>query len=100
MKTQKLVAGDRVALTAKFLKNTGQFTGPAGQRRGTFVKYESGALDTFARVRWDDFESVAARFAELYGDDFVADAREHGSVVLAANICKVGAAKFACNDIG
>lgn len=90
-----LQPGDRIAYAAKFLKNTGQFTGGAGQRRGTFVSYQ----DEHARVRWDDFEVNATRYAEQYGDDYVDDARKHGQLVHAANIAKVGSARFALNDL-
>ena len=90
-----LQSGDRVALTAKFLKNTGQFTGSSGQRRGTFINYEL----PMARVKWDDFEANAVYYVEQYGDDYVQECRANGSRVHAANICKVGSAKFACNDL-
>ena len=89
-------AGDRIAYTAKFLKNTGQFTGPSGQRRGEFLKYWE--MDSrFARVRWDDFDQGAA--AKQYGDDYALDATEHGQIVMACNIAKVGSARFALNDL-
>ncbi|WP_316207447.1 hypothetical protein [Bradyrhizobium sp. SZCCHNR3118] len=87
-----LQPGDRVAYAAAFLKNTGQHTGDAPQRRGTFVK----AWDSnFVRVKWDDFEQNAARLTELWGADYVADAREHGQLVHVKNIAKVGSPAFA-----
>ena len=95
-KPNTLTSGDRVAYAAKFLKNTGQFTGPGGQRRGTFVSYWNKD-SKFARVHWDDFDYAAA--AEQYGDDYAAEAKEHGQCVLAVNIAKVGSPRFALNDM-
>ena len=93
---RNLVAGDRVALTAKFLKNTGQFTGDAGARRATFIKYEGD----FARVRWDDIEATIASGRGQYAEqDYCDDVRANGSMVHADNICKVGSAAFALNDV-
>ena len=60
-------------------------------RRGTFNEYWK--LDPkFARVKWDDFEENAAALAEQWGDNYVAEAREHGQLVQAGNIAKVGSA--------
>ena len=92
----KLTAGDRVAYAAKFLKDTGQFTGSAGQRRGTFVGYDRTAPD-FARVKWDDFNVAYA--AEQWGADYAADCVARGTMVHARNIAKVGSAGFAANDL-
>ena len=97
-KPNRLESGDRVAYAAKFLRNTGQFTGGAPQRRGTFVSYDRVSPD-FARVKWDDFEANAACYAELYGDDYVADARESGQMVHANNIAKIGSPRVALNDM-
>lgn len=94
----KLSQGDRVAYAAKFLRNTAQFTGSAPQRRGTMVKFWE-ADEKFARVKWDDFELNAPGYARQYGEDYVADAREHGQLVLAVNIAKVGSPRFASNDL-
>lgn len=96
-KIARLEPGDRVAYSAKFLKNTGQFTDDAGQRRGTFVKYWGD--DRVARVKWDDFEDRAPYYAKQWGQDYVDDAREHGQCVLAVNIAKVGSPRFASNDL-
>lgn len=92
----KLAAGDRVAYAAKFLKNTGQFTGPGGQRRGTFVAYDPTAPQ-FARVKWDDFDPAAA--GQQWGEDYAEDAIANGQMVHADNIAKVGSARFALNDL-
>lgn len=97
-KPSKLEAGDRIAYAAKFLKNIGAFTGDTPRRRGTFKSYWTENPD-FARVHWDDFETRAAELAEQWGDDYVADAREHGQLVLAVNIAKVGSPRFASNDL-
>jgi hypothetical protein len=90
------VVGDRVAYAAKFLKNTGQFTGAGPQRRGTFVSYWSKDIK-FARVKWDDFD--AAESGKQWGEDYAADAIEHGQCVLAVNIAKIGSPRFALNDL-
>lgn len=97
-KPSKLEPGDRIAYAAKFLKNIGAFTGSTPQRRGTFKSYWT-ADPQFARVRWDDFESRAAELGAQYGEDYVADAREHGQCVHANNIAKVGSPRFALNDL-
>lgn len=90
----KLHAGDRVAFAAKFLKNTGQFTGRAPQRRGTIVSHDGGF---HARVIWDDFSPIYAE--KQYGADYVAEVVTNGELVCAANVAKVGSARFACNDL-
>lgn len=97
-KANKLTQGDRVAYAAKFLRNTAQFTGAAPQRRGTFVSYWTSNPD-FARIKWDDFEANAAYHAEQNGEDYVEDAREHGQLVHAQNVAKVGSPRFASNDL-
>jgi hypothetical protein len=88
--------GDRIAYAAKFLKNTGQFTGPGGQRRGVFVSYWDKD-PKFARVHWDDFDYDES--ARQYGDDYADDAKQFGQCVLAVNIARVGSARFALNDL-
>lgn len=98
-KPSKLTPGDRVAYAAKFLRNTAQFTGAAPQRRGTFVAYW-GSDTQFARVKWDDFEAMAATGAGQYGDiEYVEDSRQHGQLVHLNNIAKVGSPRFALNDL-
>lgn len=88
--------GETIAYTAKFLKNTGQFTGGAGQRRGVFVSLWA-ADPRFARVRWTDADYE--RLAEQNGQDYADEAKEHGQLVALANICRVGSARFAHNDL-
>ena len=100
-KPNKLERGDRVAYAAKFLKNTGQFSGAGPQRRGTFVSYDAsmsgrGVLD-IVRVKWDDFDFDAQ--AQQWGEDYAQDAQEKGQCVLAVNIAKVGSPRFASNDL-
>ena len=92
---QNLTAGDRVAYAAKFLKDTGQFTGAGPQRRGVFMAYDP--MPGYARVRWDDFDMAAC--AAQWGEDYAADAQAHGQLVCASNIAKVGSARFASNDL-
>ena len=99
----KLEPGDRVAYAAKFLKDTGQFSGHSPKRRGTFVKYcTQRDADTrgYCRVMWDDFEACAPALAVQWGDDYVADIREHGgTMIFSGNVAKVGSPRFALNDL-
>lgn len=95
-----LAAGDRIAYTAKWLKNTGHFTGDVPQRRGTYIGPASGFPPNFGRAKWDDIEAVIATGEGQYGDpEYVADVRAHGSLINVNNIAKVGSARFACNDL-
>ena len=87
-KAQNFKAGDRVAFTVQFLKATGQQVGGAGFMRGTYLKPEWGG--TFARVRWDNEDSVIAASSQAGDLEWEADVRANGSLVCAANICKVG----------
>jgi hypothetical protein len=89
----KLNPGDRIAYSAKFLKNIGAFTGPEGFRRGTLVSIEY----ELARVKWDDFNYASA--AKMYGSDYADNARDNGQLVNINNIAKVGSARFALNDM-
>ena len=81
---------------AKFLKNTGQFTGAGPLRRGTFASYWPKD-DKFARVHWDDFDYVES--AKQWDTDYADDAKANGQLVLAVNIAKVGSPRFALNDL-
>lgn len=96
MAKSPFVAGDRIAYAARFLKNTGQTTGSAGTRRGTYLGPWIGQPG-FARVRWDD--EAAMLEASREDEDYKADIREHGSVVFESNITRVGSARFALNDL-
>lgn len=96
MAASKLTAGDRIALTAKFLKSTGQFTGAAGQRRGTYLG-PLGSVPGYGLVRWDDEAAMLAASREE--DDYKAHVREFGSTVCLTNIARVGSARFALNDL-
>lgn len=88
MKT-KFQAGDRVALSAQFLKSTGQRTGFAAHRRGSFLKIEG---TEFARVRWDDEgEVLYSAMALQWGNDYADDIRANGSLININNLAKVGA---------
>ena len=94
--------GDRIAYAAKFLKNIGAFTGPEPFRRGTFVAYVSWGSNkpSHARVKWDDIEQVIAAGGGQYDDpEYVADTREHGSLVGLTAIAKVNSPRFALNDL-
>lgn len=90
-------AGDRVAYSAAFLKSTGQFTGSAPQRRGTYVGPAPGPEKTHSRVRWDSFDFAHA--ARQNGEDYAEHVREHGELAATKNIAKVGSARFALNDL-
>lgn len=98
MTRNQLQPGDRIAYAAKFLRNTGQHTGGAGARRGTYVGPDAHTPN-FARVRWDDFEARADDLARQWGDDYAADARANGQMVHADNIARVGSPRFASSDI-
>lgn len=95
----KFTPGARVAYAARHLKNTGQQTGPAGARRGTFVKVDAMGLP-WVRVNWDD---TPARLASGQGNfaetDYCADVRAHGELANITALAVVGSARFACNDI-
>lgn len=91
----KLQPGDRIAYAAKFLKNTGQQTGPGGSRRGAYVGPDGSP--GFARVRWDDTDFAA--LAAQWGDDYADDVRANGTMIHETAVAKVGSARFACNDL-
>lgn len=64
--------GDTVAYTAAFLRNTGQITGEAGQRRGILkelVHYPAFLGDKgpprFAKVLWNDAEDGEVTLVNL-----------------------------------
>lgn len=96
----KLVPGARVGYAAKFLRNTGQFTGSVPQRRGTYVGPFKGMEKTHARVKWDDIEQVIGGGGGQYDDDeYVADVRANGSVVALSAIAVVGTLRFVDNSV-
>ena len=99
----KLINGDRVAYAARFLRDTGQFTGCSAQRRGTFLHmvtdrgYPPGK---FCRVRWDDTDELIAAADWLYGDaEYCEDIRAHGQLCGISAIAKVGSSRFASTDL-
>jgi len=76
-KTTAIQIGDRVGLSAKFLRSTGQFTGKAPARRGEVIDLEDmGSGLQLAEIRWDD------------GD---------ASRVLNANLARVGTKEMSAN---
>lgn len=79
-----VVAGTRVAYSAKFLRDTGQRTGRAPDRRGTVVSVDAD----FARVRWDDFDAAAS--AKQWGEDYAEDAIAHGQMAALSVLAMVG----------
>jgi hypothetical protein len=94
---QSLQPGDRVAYSAKFLRNTCQFSGAAPQRRGSFVQYDPNG---FGRVHWDDeAQRIAEQEGQFADQDYCNEIAAHGSLVHANNIAKVGSPRFSCNDL-
>ena len=62
---KKFAVGDRVKYTGKWLRNTGQQTGPAGRRKGT-IKDLKALSGQHVLVHWDgDPEPVAVHPANL-----------------------------------
>jgi hypothetical protein len=99
MSKRTLNPGDRIALTAAFLKNTGQQTGNAGARRGTYLGPQPG-MPAYGRVRWDDAEDMIASGQGSYAElDFCEDVRANGNLICLKNIARVGSAAFALNDV-
>jgi hypothetical protein len=99
----KLTNGDRIAYAARFLRDTGQFTGNGAQRRGTFLNmvtdrgYPTGK---FCRVRWDDTDELIASAEGQYGDaEYCEDIRAHGQLCGISAIAKVGSPRFASTDL-
>ncbi len=94
-----LKPGDRVAYAAKFLKDTGQFTGGAGERRGTYLRSAPG-MPKYGYVRWDDeAERIAAGQNDYAEADYCEAVRRDGSLVCLPNIARVGSPRFALNDL-
>ena len=93
--------GDRVALSAAFLKNTGQFTGASADKRGTFAGPAlPGFPPSYGRVHWDDTPArIAAKSGQFAEADYCEVIARDGTHVPLANIAKVGSARFACNDL-
>ncbi len=99
MKKYTFQPGDRIAYAAKFLKDTGQFTGAAPQRRGTFLRLDD-YLPNYGFVRWDDIEDVIAAGKGDYAEaDYCEEVRRNGSRVALSNVARVGSARFALNDL-
>lgn len=96
----RLTAGDRIAYAASFLRNTGQFSGSAPQRRGTYLGPYAGMPKTHGCVRWDDREErIAAGLGQFGEADYCEHVRANGELVALSAIAKVGSARFAHNDI-
>jgi hypothetical protein len=94
-----LVAGDRVAYTAKHLRNTGQLTGSASSRRGTYLR-ECSWSDNYCHVMWDDTDyQIANKIGDFVEPDYCEEIKKNGSPAPIGIICKIGSAKFACNDL-
>ena len=95
----QLKIGDRVACASAHLKNTGQQTGAAGSRRGTYAgpcSYAPG----FGFVHWDDeAERIAAGQGDYAEADYCESVRKNGALVGLRAIARVGSARFACNDL-
>ena len=97
---QIYVAGDRVAYSASYLRNTGQFTGTAPQRRGTYLGPYEGMPKTHCRVRWDDQEArIAAGVGQFAEADYCDHVRAEGELVALRAIARVGSARFSHSDL-
>ena len=81
-KTKTFEAGARVRYTGKWLRNTGQQTGSAGQRRGTVTGPVPGMSADVVGVRWDD-EDLSAYDAD---PEYQAHVKAHGVAVNAGNL--------------
>jgi len=82
-----VTAGDRVAYTARFVRDAGGGLHETGARRGTVIRLDPPLV----YVRWDD-EDLTGYDADPELRDFV---RDHGQPVHLANVCKVGSVRFA-----
>lgn len=92
--------GARVAYSASHLKNTGQYTGSASMRRGTFLGLYPGLEKSHGRVRWDDeAEYIAAGVGQYAEADYCAEVVANGSLVALCAIAVVNSARFALNDL-
>ena len=98
-KPQALNIGDRVAFSAKFCRSTGQHTGRTPHIRGTFVRVMPGC-PTHGYVHWDDeAERIASKSGQFGEADYCEHVAANGELVALANICRVGSARFALNDL-
>lgn len=80
MNRKSLKPGDRVAYSARHLKTSGQATGSAALRRGTYVGEYAGAKN-YCRVRWDDnVARIAARAGQFAHQDYCDDVANNGSL--------------------
>jgi hypothetical protein len=87
MAKRALQIGDRVRLTAKHLRNTGQYTGPAGQSVWTITGFSNGD-------RWavTDERSASAELAGYYStEELAADPTLRFRRIAVANLQLVGA---------
>ena len=92
----KLQSGDRIAYSAKFLRNTGQFTGAVPDRRGIYAG-PCAWSPAHSRVHWDDeAERIAAKQGQYAEQDYCDDVMQNGSLVCTSNIIQ---AKLFCYDI-
>lgn len=57
-RVSKIAVGDRVALKASFLRNTGQFAGETPHLRGEVIELKPLGDNTLATVKWgEDYTS-------------------------------------------
>lgn len=61
----KLKIGDRVGFSGEFLRNTGQFTGAAGQMRGAIVDMIPVAQRALCVIAWDNGQEGKALDSNL-----------------------------------
>ena len=83
--------GDRVAYTAKFVKNTGGGKHTVDQR-GVYVK-DDPRTPNMGYVHWDGEDEY---LKAMYADDpeYAAHVKENGTWVKLVNICRVGTVRF------
>lgn len=91
----KIQSGDRIAYSAKFLRDTCQHTGNAPKRRGEYLGVYDAMPDQYSRVKWDDMEALIASGQGQYADlEYCEEIRRRGQIVSNTAICKVNSAKF------
>lgn len=92
-KSAKFNPGDRVALSARFLKSIGAGHA-AASRRGTYLR-DHESLPNYGYMKWDDTDArMAAREGNFAEDDYCQYVRDHGELICTSNLARVGSAAF------
>lgn len=96
----KLQAGDRVAYTARYLRDSCQQAGAVPLRRGTYAGPYAGAKG-YSLVKWDDTAvRIAARSGQYADPEYAQWALANGEMCPDAIIAKVGSARYADPGFG